>query len=237
LYRLGLKLADTVIAQTKTQQRLLEQEMGLSTVLIPNCGWDLPSDSLREPPVAGSPSSYRVLWIGRFSKQKRLEWLLDVAERCPEIMFDVVGAPGSHSDYASYLIERGARLANVEMHGYVPYAEMEKYYQCCHVLCCTSAYEGFPNIFLEAWSHGVPVVSTFDPDGVIAANGLGWVTHGIDDTSACLTQVTGCPTNWRAASTAARQYVMANHAPGVCLPQFEHVLADLMGRSTRKQRG
>ena len=37
------------------------------------------------------------------------------------------------------------------------------------MLLSTSDFEGFPNTFLEAWSVGLPIVSTFDPDTVFAA--------------------------------------------------------------------
>jgi len=229
LYRIGVRLADAVTAQTTTQQYLLRQNMEVSTVLVRNCGWSLAGCTSCGQPSIIDRSSIRVLWVGRLSKQKRLEWLLDVAEQCPEITFDVVGAPGTYSNYASSLTRRAAGIANVKMYGYVPYTEMAKYYQSCHILCCTSAYEGFPNTFLEAWSQGIPVVSTFDPDGVIAASGLGWVAQDVEGIVACLRRMIQSPEIWLEASKAARQYYLANHTPEVCLPVFERLLLRMAG--------
>ena len=101
------------------------------------------------------------------SGEKRFEWLLDIAEQCPEMIFDVVGASNTDSDYASNLVKRACEIRNVKMHGRISHQEMPAYYRSSDILCCTSAYEGFPNTFLEAWSVGVPVVSTFDPDDVV----------------------------------------------------------------------
>lgn len=229
LYRVGLRLADAVTAQTQTQQQLLHQNMGIEASVVRNCGGPSSEQSLCELPTIGAPESIRVLWVGRISEQKRFEWLLDVAERCPEIAFDVVGAANTESDYASSLAGRAAAIANVEMHGRIPHSEMTSYYQRCSVLCCTSGYEGFPNTFLEAWALGIPVVSTFDPDGIIAKHGLGCVAEDVPGLVGCLRQIGESREKWLAASRAARQYYLANHTPEACLPAFERLLLRVAG--------
>jgi len=229
LYRVGLRLAHAVTAQTATQQNLFRRNMLISTELIRNCCWASTDNTSHEAPPLPRSGPIRVLWVGRISEVKRLEWLLDSAQQCQEITFDVVGAPGSDSPYTLSLMERAAGISNMEIHGYVPYTEMDKCYQRCHVLCCTSAYEGFPNTFLEAWSSGIPVVSTFDPDGVIAANGLGWVAHDVEGIVACFKKISQSPEILAEASKASRQYYLENHTPEVCLPAFERLLLRVAG--------
>ena len=92
LYRYGLRRADRVIAQTRDQQRLLRDEFGLEAHRVPNCC----EDPLRDAGDAATPAPDappRVLWLGRMTQEKRLEWFLDMARRCPEFQFDVMGAP------------------------------------------------------------------------------------------------------------------------------------------------
>jgi hypothetical protein len=46
----------------------------------------------------------------------------------------------------------------------------------------TSEYEGMPNVFLEGWARGVPALAfSHDPDGVVAAHGLGAFAAGSRD--------------------------------------------------------
>jgi glycosyltransferase involved in cell wall biosynthesis len=229
LYRLGLRLADAVTAQTATQQALLRRNMGVEATVVRNCGSTAGGQAYSGPLSINPGGPLHVLWVGRISEQKRLEWLLDVAERRPEITFDVVGAPNEESSYSSSVIARAGGIRNIKMHGRVPHAKMAEYYQRCHVLCCTSAYEGFPNTFLEAWSLGIPVVSTFDPDGVIAANGLGWVAQDVERVVVCLRRIIQSPDVWTEASEAVRRYYLANHTPEVCLPAFERLLLRVAG--------
>jgi glycosyltransferase involved in cell wall biosynthesis len=229
LYRIGLRLADAVTSQTETQRRMLLENIGIDAMLVRNCGSTHANRMAYKQPSVDNLESIRILWVGRISEQKRLEWLLDIAEQCPEIIFDVVGAPNADSNYASRVIKRANGVSNIEMHGRVPYSGMGEYYRNCHVLCCTSAYEGFPNTFLEAWSLGVPVVTTFDPDGVVAANGLGWVAKGVGEIVACLRRISRSPQILTKASRAARQYYLTNHTPEVCLPAFERLLLQVAG--------
>lgn len=229
LYWVGLKCVDAVTAQTTGQWHLLRQNLGIEAVVVRNCGGAFAARVPSEPAPREDRGSLRALWVGRINEEKRLEWLLDVAERCPDIRFEVVGAANRDSAYSSSLQQRAAGIRNVSMCGRVPHADMPEHYLRCHVLCCTSVWEGFPNTFLEAWSLGIPAVSTVDPDGVIAANGLGWVVQDVAGTVDCLRGIIESPERWRAASQAARQYYLANHTPDACLPVFERLLLRVAG--------
>jgi len=229
LYRLGLKLANAVTVQTINQQQRMRQKMGIDTVVVRNCGWNIATHSSCVQPLSVGTSKIHVLWLGRISGEKRLELLLEAAAKCPEISFDVVGAPNTMCAYASRVMKCAAAIPNVKMHGQVPHDEIGAYYQRCQVLCCTSAYEGFPNTFLEAWSLGIPVVSTCDPDNVIRDNGLGAVVTDADDIVSSLRKLLQSRDAWSAASRAARRYYQEHHSPEVCLPVFEQVFLEVAG--------
>lgn len=227
LYRHGLRRADRIIVQTGHQQSLLRDGFGVDSVVIPLPCEDLcgRGNVIAEPIRSPSP---RIVWVGRISREKRLEWLLEIAKRCPECVFDVVGAANVEEQYPAGLAKQASALPNVTMHGRVSHAEMGRFYQGATALCCTSCVEGFPNTFLEAWSHGVPVVTTFDPDDVVARRGLGWVGHGVEELAGHICAALTSPEAWRRASTAARAYYEANHTMEAVLPRFVRVFQEVV---------
>jgi glycosyltransferase involved in cell wall biosynthesis len=226
LYRHGVRHADAIVVQSRTQQRLLAEEFGRTSTLIPMPCDGVPADA--DAPVdPPRPGGGRVLWVGRLHPVKRLDWLLEIARRCPEITFDVVGSSNEDSGYAAALVRQARSLPNVRLHGRVLHREMTHFYRRASLLCNTSVSEGFPNVFLEAWSAGLPVVSTVDPDGVIAAHGLGGVGPTPDRLAQRVREITASPADWRRCSDAARAYVRAHHALSPTMSQFEQVFQDL----------
>jgi glycosyltransferase involved in cell wall biosynthesis len=184
LYRAGLRRADAVIAQTLTQREQLRRAFAIDSTVIRNCTPDPGFDPTLVRARAANVRP-RLLWVGRFVPVKRLELLLDLAAAEPGWDFHVIGSGDSTLDYVRMLDERGRSLANVALHGAVSDRDLDDQYRRANALVCTSSLEGVPTTFLEAWARGLPVVSTVDPDGAIAANGLGAVA-GAGDVAAAV---------------------------------------------------
>ena len=236
LYRYGLRKADSVIVQTLNQRRMLEAGFGLPSVVLPMpCPG--PLDDAYRPPLPPRPRSCRVLWIGRISREKRLERLLDVAEALPDVEFHVVGNPNPKDDYSDGVLARARDLGNVTAHGLVEREKMPELYRRASMLLCTSSYEGFPNTFLEAWSSGLPVLSTVDPDGLIADRRLGFA---VEDTPAMVESIRRLfdnPDLWREISGRARDFYLENHALEPAMSRFERLFVDLIDGNGNGQTG
>jgi glycosyltransferase involved in cell wall biosynthesis len=221
LYRYGLRNADRIIVQTVRQKRMLAEGFGLESKLIPMpCPGPGPEEYL--PPAGGSS---RVLWLGRIERVKRPDRFLDVVASCPDLKFDLVG-PAGHDSYSQAILERARGYPNLHVHGPIPHGEVPGFLRKSACLCSTSDVEGFPNTFLEAWSQGIPVVSTVDPDGIILERGLGRVAADAANLALALRTLLGSSAEWRAASENARAYYLKNHHFDSVMPVFENLFME-----------
>jgi glycosyltransferase involved in cell wall biosynthesis len=216
LYRYGLQHTDQIIVQTLRQQAMLQAGFGIAAELIPMpcTGFDATK------PVKVYDGPPHVLWVGRFSHEKRLEWLLDTAEAFPQYIFDIAGAANARTEYAKGLQKRAESIPNVILHGRLLHHELGALYSRARLLCCTSIFEGFPNTFLEAWSMGLPIVSTFDPDQIIARMSLGKTACSVNEIREGVAALMENSNAWQEASVAAQTYVNTYHTLDVVMPRF-----------------
>jgi len=219
LYRLGIKRADLVIAQTQKQQKHLKSSLGLDGRIIPMAVSNLNDSSARR--------MNSVLWVGRLMLEKRFEWLLEAARKCPELEFNVAGTPNQPSGYAAELMSAAAKIPNVRAHGKLSRPDLNRLFETCGLLCCTSMLEGFPTTFLEAWSCGLPVVTTFDPDGIVARKGLGSVVTTEDE---LVVQLRTLPSTdaYSGMSRAAKAFFAENYSVETVSRQFRNAFEELV---------
>ncbi len=230
LYRYGLRHATRIIVQTHRQGRLLKESFRLDSVPLPMpCRLPVAfafKENATLPPV-------RVVWVGRIDRMKRMEWILDIAERMPNIEFDIVGAnlglalsSSRLAAYADHLFRRARSIGNIAFHGTLPREELPELYRSALCLCCTSTYEGFPNTFLEAWSQGTPVVSSFDPDGLIQSHNLGCYACRLDDFVSGIQRLSSSADEWQRKSRNCLEYYATTHSLVVAMPRFEREIVD-----------
>jgi glycosyltransferase involved in cell wall biosynthesis len=226
LYRYGLLHADRIVVQTSKQQGMLRDGFDLESSVLPMpCPG--PSSTEYQMPAPPRHDSCRILWVGRICPEKCPERLLELAQICPEVYFNVVG-PADGSKYAQEICDRARTLPNLTLHGAMPRARMPEFYQHAACLCCTSVLEGFPNTFLEAWSHGLPVISTFDPDQLIAERRLGVVAMDVAGLAAGIRRFCHSLDEWLQVSARARRYYVENHTLDAVMPMFVRIFLDAL---------
>lgn len=227
-YHYGLRKADRIIVQTHVQKQMLLDNFGLEPIILPMPCLDLlVNDNQKSHP--NQEEKLRVLWVGRIDFEKRLELLLDVAEACPSVIFDVAGKPSNiENPYSIDVLKRAKSIHNVNIHGMVPRIQMPDLYKNASILCCTSIYEGFPNTFLEAWSIGLPIVSTYDPDNLIKNKQLGIYVKDKQELISGIERLLKSPHTWQAMSINARQYYNEYHALDKAMQRFENLFLEIL---------
>jgi len=220
LYRSGLRAATSIIVQNDKQRKLLANGFGLTASILPMPCPDMAGADFQ---LRTAPHTHpRVLWVGRISPVKRLEWLIEVARRTPNVHFDVVGPADER--HRTSVLENARRVANITIHGRKGRDELARLYRDGDCLLCTSIREGFPNTFLEAWSHGLPVVSTLDVDSKIRDLNLGAIATDTDGLSLAILRVIGSSSNWATISRNARNYFQQQHSVDIAMPRFAECL-------------
>lgn len=232
-FRRALHGADAIVAQSEHQREDLQRESALASVLVRNL--------VQLPDTAADPGgSGPIVWVATYKASKRPEWFLDLARALPDLRFVMVGVvpiPPEPLTAWQHVQSAAATLPNLEVRGFQDADAIAALHRQSSLFVHTSPAEGFPNAVLEAWSHGVPSVCSFDPDGVIRANGLGEV---IDSAPALISAVRAWsddPERRRAAGRRAREYVQQQHSPEPVLDRLSTVFEHAAARRGRRVSG
>ncbi len=219
----GIRAAHAVIAQTNDQQELLRKHVGRSGFVVPNAvPWEdgTPKDD---------PGEY-VLWVGSMQPKKRPGMLLDVAARMPDVRFVMAGGRvEAHGDLYQTVQARANQLPNVDFLGFVPFSDTKRLFERACALVSTSDghEEGFPNVFLQAWSTGTPVVATCDPDQAIRTHGLGYYCTDAPSIADRIRELVSSPELQQQLGLRAYDYCAAHHSLGAVVDKLNAFLLEL----------
>ena len=142
----------------------------------------------------------------------------------PQQKFKIAGKLHNDADNETIkAISELEKLDNVEFVGYLNREEVQNFFIKAVLLLNTSHFEGFSNTFLEAWSFGVPVVSTknVNPDGIISKYNLGKISESYEDLLNCLNDILNLPDKeYNDLSINCHNYVKKYHDPKVLASKF-----------------
>jgi len=227
IYEHGLSRVDHVLVQSECQQRLMQRNYGrdsrVAGMLVDPGG----------PPAAFLDRTRHALWVSNIRQVKRPDLALDVARLLPELGFQMAGGPVGGSEAMYDEVRAAAQgLPNMEFSGTVPYQQVSQVFANARVFVNTSDVEGFPNSYLQAWTNGVPVVAFFDPDGVIAREGLGVAVRTLEEMCAAVERLATSESDWRAASRRCLDFMAREFSADRILEPYLETFAARGGRPT-----
>lgn len=221
----AVRRAGTIVVQTRVQRCLAAERFGRAARVIGN---PMEFDDAAVEGVPDRPAGH-ALWIGKSDRIKRPNLVHDLARRCPDITFKMVVNP---VDRALFNDLRRSRPENVQLIEQASAREVANLFAGAFCMLNTSMFEGFPNTFLEAGRHAVPVISlAVDPDGIIAAHDAGAIVHGdLDAMSAALRIFNEDRARAREAGRNLRRHVRFAHEAGARLSEFSRLIDELIER-------
>jgi glycosyltransferase involved in cell wall biosynthesis len=221
LFEYGLRNADLISAQSHSQQSLLTKNYSLKSEVV-NMACDIPS------PIHTNYRDNDVLWVSNIRQCKRPDKLVQLARMLPDRKFTMIGGKmNGEEDLFRKTQQDAAQLANLEFLGPVRYHNIAQHFARSKVFVNTSDIEGFPNTFLQAWSHKIPVVSFFDPDNIIKTKELGLSPVSLDSMKSDIVSLIENG-DWRVdIGDAGYQFVTTNYSPHSVVTEYDHLFASL----------
>ncbi len=215
LYEQGLRRASSVLVQSARQQELMRRNFHLDSSI---------AGMVVQPARSERGFAERdidALWVSNMRRVKRPDVLLSVAEQLPQVSFHMVGGtvPGAERVFDQVKAQAASR-SNVTFHGAVPYRDVSALYSRARVFVNTSDVEGFPNTYLQAWASGTPVVAFFDPDGVIAREGLGATVRNAQEMSDAVRRLTSDESAWKAARERCLAFIERHYSEDAVLQPY-----------------
>jgi glycosyltransferase involved in cell wall biosynthesis len=170
VYPYMLRNADGVFVQHMGQKELLKKK-NIDSVVLPNVidasSFTLGTDSDKSDFV----------YVGSLDKRKGFADFYRVVKETSGHSFRVIGSPRDKT--GNHYYEKLKLFKNVKLTGRLSHDETLRQISGSRALISTSPMEGFPNVFIEAWAVGVPVLSLYvDPGNVIEKEELGVNAHG-----------------------------------------------------------
>ncbi|MFQ6024170.1 MAG: glycosyltransferase family 4 protein, partial [Acidiferrobacterales bacterium] len=221
IYEYGLKRANLVAAQSVKQANLLQKHYGLHSVTV-NMAVELSQgDSTLERAID-------VLWVNNLRQVKRPQLFLELATKLPGYRCVMIGGPcPGQNNYYQEISRQAETVENLEFLGAVPYGEVNRYFTQAKVFVNTSEVEGFPNSFLQAWVHGVPVVSFFDPDDLIAQKELGVAPAGLGEMAQAVEALLRNEQHRVDVGSRARTFALDNYSPSSVVSQYIELIESM----------
>jgi glycosyltransferase involved in cell wall biosynthesis len=227
-FRSALRRTDAIVTQTQHQLALAQAALGNDHLLTM-----IPSFVEPVPPAEHEPEGF--IWIGRLAPYKQPLEYVRLAEALPDRRFRMVfmEAQDPAPSVVAELRAAAERLPNLELLGRVARRRVLELIERSFAVVSTSTHEGMPNVFLEAWARGVPVLSLqCDPGGQIERQDAGLVAGGSRvELARNAGSLSHDPALRDRLGANGRRYVNAAHDPKLVADRWMGVLERLQGPS------
>lgn len=165
-----LQKSDHVFVQHSGQEEILLKK-GIKSLIFPNL------IDLNEIPGDRPPAKEDFAFVGSLAKSKGIIELFQLISRTPEYTYKIIGQPRDKT--GRQYLDKLESLSNVKVMGRLNHSDTLMQIKKSEALISTSPFEGFPNIFIEAWACETPVLSLYvNPGNVFKHKEMGFCSNG-----------------------------------------------------------
>ncbi|MHA1381405.1 MAG: glycosyltransferase family 4 protein [Candidatus Helarchaeota archaeon] len=219
---LAVKKTDKVISLSyELSERL--KKLNISNEVINNSAEYIGMNSKKFPRIS-------VIWVANIKAIKRPELFIKLAHKFSnkKVDFLMIGEI-RELKYVKYIKTAENELDNFHYLGFRPVRETIELITKSTLLVHTCQVEGFPNNFIQAWMVGVPTVTlSFDPDGVIEKNKIGYHSRTFDNFVINVDMILGNEDLRKEMSRNARKYFLENHDIEKNIKKYEKLFKELV---------
>lgn len=220
IFEYGVRRVDRIITQNAAQRETLLKNYGRDSNVIQSC-------YLPKPGAKADRAGY-VLWVASVRSSKRVELVLEIARRLPNYPFVVIGGPDpvrKDIEYFESMRAIAAKMPNVKMLGFMPFAETESCFNGARVFVNTSLYEGFPNTFVQAWARGIPSVGFVDTGSRRDGHPVYDIVNDVSEASWKVERLMRDDILWQQASQRVAAHFRDCHSVDAVIDRYERELA------------
>lgn len=208
------KTADAIISYTMTERdQIVDLGVSSDKIHVIHNGIDT---NVFVPSNSTSPKK-QILWIGRFTPGKGVEYLLKgfatFSQEFPDYMLVMVGQ-GPLKDESIGMIREMGLEDKVILRDFIPNEELPGLYQDSMLFLLPSLEEGVPRTILEAMACGRPVVCTALPQLIDIVSGCGVLipTKDARAVADALSELASDPARAHDLGQAARAKVVSQYS-------------------------
>ncbi|MBM2294564.1 glycosyltransferase [Sulfitobacter pseudonitzschiae] len=156
----ALASADTVIAATSENQKILQERFGVTPILMSENAISEKSIASKALHICVKKEPVRLIWIGSLDWRKSPDLLLDAmnAVGISDWTLDIVGTGALRSHVEAQANELGL-VRQVTFHGNIPRTKVQELLHRADLHLITSMGEGTPTTIWEAMAAGVPTLT------------------------------------------------------------------------------
>ena len=221
LYRVSLKLTNTIVCQAEYQQKLLQTNYNLSSFLIPNF-YKIGNYKM--------PEKKYVLYVSRCERWKRPELFIKLAGKMKNTSFKMICSPANDIVYFQQIKNEALKNENIHFVEKIEFKYIQQVFDEAAIFVNTSENEGFPNTFIQAGIAGVPLVSlSVNPDSFIIDYHCGFYCNGkFDQMNKYISELLSDNEKWNAMSKNIYGYVSKMHNLDLNFEKYRELITQIL---------